>query len=369
MNHEFRILFQKYIDKTISEEELPVFYDYIQQSDDDAAILGLLTEFADYIDLNEVSASKLFSEEIIKKLQKKNQQLQAGLKSGEDRQQVIESVIKEIDEAYKQSEPVRKKQSLWAQFKKLFVMVFIILAAGTWYYVSKRGGATATEQVAYVKKTSEYGQKSTIPLPDGSVVKLNAGSKLIFPKLFEGDTREVTLEGEAFFEVARNENKPFVVRSGDLVTTVLGTSFNVKAYPEDPEIAVAVATGKVKVETVSSGGEAKPQFLTPNMVASYNLTAQKINISSYNNISNLLAWREGVLQFDAVPFTEVASTLERWYGVTVTLENENIGQCLIVGTFKNKSLARVMQVLKHAIDIEYQLTTNGLTVRGNGCPN
>ncbi len=364
MTNHFKILFQKYIDQTINEEELIQFYSFLERSETDPELKAQLSELWQYQEL--MGKGKPAKKSKQRSLFKQDRWLEILMKDNQHHSRQVSALIKNATIADPRKDRGEdKKRFWWGWFKKFFVMALVIVAAGAWYYVSKPESATVTE-MAYVEKTSAYGQKSTIPLPDGSVVKLNSGSKLIFPKLFEGDTREVTLEGEAFFEVARNENKPFVVRSGDLVTTVLGTSFNVKAYPEDQAIQVAVATGKVKVE--SEDGKSDAQFLTPNMVASYNPTVRKINISSYNNISNLLAWREGVLQFDEVPFTAVARTLEKWYGVKVTLENENIGQCLIYGEFKNQSLDKVMQALKHAIDIEYKLTTDGLTVTGKGCP-
>ena len=113
--------------------------------------------------------------------------------------------------------------------------------------------------LAMLEKTTQHGQKSTVVLEDGTKISLNSGSRLTYPAQFDKDSREVVLEGEAFFEVTRNTEKPFIVRSGDLVTTVLGTSFNIKAFPTE-NIAVTVATGKVRVENTNlPQGPTSPQ--------------------------------------------------------------------------------------------------------------
>ena len=221
------------------------------------------------------------------------------------------------------------------------------------------------ENVAMLETVTPAGRKSTITLADGSKVKLNAESKLIYPKTFKGYRREIELEGEAFFEIARDEKRPFVVRSGDLVTTVLGTSFNIKAYPEDEIIQVAVASGEVVV-TKTDSAQTEPYHLTANTVASYNPRNNQVKVES-RNVRELLAWKDGVLLFNGEKMVDVAKTLEKWYGVKIILDNPRIGECTVVGEFRNKSLQDMMEVLKLILGITYEISAEGVKISGEGC--
>ncbi|MDN5217342.1 FecR domain-containing protein [Fulvivirgaceae bacterium BMA12] len=256
----------------------------------------------------------------------------------------------------------RKNNSVYYRAAAMITFFLVVTAAFLMYRFQVFGGYESAniEIIETVPK-----EKSTILLPDGSLVHLNSVSKLTFPKAFDGDTREIVLEGEAFFEVARDETKPFVVRSGGLVTTVLGTSFNINAYGRDKEIQVAVVSGKVSVAKANDM-VSEPHTLMPNNVAVYDTYNKAIRVDS-RNTNELIAWREGVLKFDKVPLSQVAVTLERWYGLKVTLENKQLGNCLIYGEFKNEPIEQVMKTLQSAINIEFEINSEGVKVGGAGC--
>lgn len=371
--NEINRLFQKFINKTISAEELKMFYKHIRQSENDQEIEGLLTQLWDYLDLAENQKSAPLSGESSDQMERKIRLLKELAKHNEKRRDEIESAIEKINKEYDQPEH-RKKKSGWLDwFKRFFVVLIVAIGAGIWYYLSDRDAATATE-ITYVEKVSELGSKSMVTLSDGSQVKLNAGSKLIFPKLFEGGTREVILEGEAYFQVAHDEKKPFVVRSGQLVTTVLGTSFNVKAYPTE-DIAVTVATGKVRVAKAQEGdlsgekdqgAKSAPLILTPNEQAVYSLTGGNIHKQQVA-AEEYTGWSKGILRFDNVRLEEAIVRLSRWYGVDFQFENEGIKECLIVAEYDNATLVTVLENLKFVLGITYQFTENGVLVNGNGC--
>lgn len=221
------------------------------------------------------------------------------------------------------------------------------------------------EKETMLESVTPEGRKSAITLTDGSKVKLNAGSKLIYPKTFKGDRREIRLEGEAFFEIARDEKRPFVIRSGDLVTSVLGTSFNIKAYPEDEFIQVAVASGEVVV-TKADSVQTEPYHLKANTVASYDPRDNQVKVES-RNVEELLAWKDGVLLFKGERMVDAVKTLEKWYGVKIILDDPKIGECTIVGEFRNKSLQDMMKVLKLILGITYEISAEGVSISGKGC--
>lgn len=198
------------------------------------------------------------------------------------------------------------------------------------------------QEVVWVEKATPWGEKLSVSLPDGTRVKLNSGSSIKFPMAFTGDKRRVELQGEAFFDVAENKEQPFIIRSGDVETKVLGTSFNVDAFEERDEVAVSVLTGKVMVSTANS-----QVFLTPGEQGIYNRQQGKFTRDKVD-IERVLLWKDGIIHFKDAPFQEVAKVLERWYGVNITFENEQLKQCHLTATYKNESLATVLGSIAYA---------------------
>ena len=225
-------------------------------------------------------------------------------------------------------------------------------------------------QAVTVLKATAPGQKATFTLPDGTHIKLNSGSRLTYPQPFEGTVRALNLEGEAYFEVARDVRRPMVVRSGGITTTVLGTAFNIKAYPADSAVQVAVASGEVAVATTTGdvdGGAPQAYRLVANTVATYTASDKQLRTGA-RDVSGLVAWKDGVLRFEGENLVAVAAALERWYGVKVTLENPQIGRCRITAEFRGESLQDVLKVLKVTIGTGYALTPEGAVISGKGCP-
>ena len=213
------------------------------------------------------------------------------------------------------------------------------------------------------------GQKLSLVLSDGTKVKLNSESKLTYAREFEGDTREVILEGEAFFEVFRDESQPFIVKTNDITTTVLGTSFNVKAYPDDDAVEVAVLTGKVEVEESRplAGGQVQKAMLSPNELVSYSFSDRKMTKQS-GDISDRIAWKDGRLILEMVTLGEALQDLEKWYGVEIVLENDKMGQCLLKLEIKGESLGTVLSWLQFTLDdFEYEIRDKIFYLKGKGC--
>ncbi|XOV91639.1 MAG: FecR family protein [Bacteroidota bacterium] len=208
-----------------------------------------------------------------------------------------------------------------------------------------------------VIKQTDYGQKQIIRLPDGSVVHLNVGSKLTFQEPFSEDNRTVDLMGEAFFEVARDEHKPFIIHTGKLSTKVLGTSFNVRAYPDEQNIAVSVETGKVQVYSEVTKDSV---VLFPDDQAVYKNNTMDIIVAPYDH-QIVMGWRDGIIHFQNEPLSNVITKLERIYGVEFTIANHDIRlQEKYNGVYKNAPLERILQGISFAAGFDYEL--NGKTV-------
>jgi len=252
--------------------------------------------------------------------------------------------------------------------------IILILSIGSFltFLISDQN----VNQIAIIEKNTQKGQKSTLVLSDGTQIRLNSGSQLVFPEKFEGNVREVVLIGEAFFDVAKDASKPFIIKTGELTTTVLGTSFNIKAFPEE-NIEVTVATGKVKVERyynnrrASTNGE-KPDssklILTPNQQVNYDLSSGTLEKREVD-IKQYLSWKDGILSFDEMELQEACKILERWYGVSISFSNEAISHCKIQrSTYKNENLLNILQSFQFFLGIEFEVVEgNQITLKGNGC--
>ena len=194
-------------------------------------------------------------------------------------------------------------------------------------------------QETYISYTVPYKTTKTLVFEDGSKAVLNAGTTIRYPKTFGSKTREVTLDGEAFFQVIHLNNKPFIVHSGKLQTQVLGTSFNVDAYAKSASMKVTVITGKVAVKEASTG---KQYMLTPNQQAVLSTTKSSFKKVLIADAENKIAWQDGKLIFEDTPLDEVASELSLKFGVATTLSNPQLKNCRISAVFQHKQLSQFL---------------------------
>jgi len=196
-------------------------------------------------------------------------------------------------------------------------------------------------------------------LPDGSAIYLNSGSTLKIPKKFAADKRTVFLEGEAFFEVTEDKSRPFTIYSGSLSTTALGTSFNVRAYPEEEKLSVALVTGKVKVVNAEIDTF---QILIPNEQIIFNTKEQEFKKQAFD-IELITGWQKGLLIFQDSDFDEVVEKLERWYGVSFDIQKYPIYQKEYRGKFDNQSLDEVLQVMSFTSGFTYEINDKNVIIK------
>ena len=240
--------------------------------------------------------------------------------------------------------------------------VVILISVGIGYYFNHNSPDDIEVIVNnnYITKEATWGQKLKITLPDGSIVNLNSGSKILFPEKFTDSIREVNLEGEAFFDVVKNDNKPFIIISSKLTTTVLGTSFNIEAFPNKTDIKVTLATGKVSIYA-----NGKKTLLAPSEQAIFNKENKEI-ITKIVDIQKYLEWKDGVLRFENATLREVIPKLEKWFNVIIEFENKSFSKCSFTGTFKNETLQTILESLTYIKeDITYQFVSgNKIILRG-----
>jgi len=175
-----------------------------------------------------------------------------------------------------------------------------------------------------------YGKSSSIKLPDGTMAFLNAGSRLVYPSSFTGKRREVYLIGEGFFEVAPSEKMPFIVQVSDLNVEVLGTKFNLSAYPADNFIEAVLVEGRVSLKGKKHNLFTGDYILEPNQLAVFNRGNEELDI--YNvNVVNYVSWHEGFLNFESSELNRIVKKLERYYNIRIILRDPMLGVRSITG--------------------------------------
>lgn len=248
--------------------------------------------------------------------------------------------------------PIRVLNVFW----KAAAIVGILFFAYWW-------GSSSNELAPVLAKieTGDEQQKEVI-LPDGSVVMLNESSKLSYKEAFE--PREVHLEGEAFFEVTKQAGESFEIITNTTKTTVLGTSFNVRAYKNE-DVEVAVVTGKVAVEGV--GANKEKVLLLPNEVAHYNAETNALQKEETSS-ANALAWKTRELVFKNTELSEVVNTLERYFGVEIT-GDAPVLKCHYTGRFKNSDLDEIFSAIAFTFptDLEVKKVGKKYILIGQGC--
>ena len=195
----------------------------------------------------------------------------------------------------------------------------------------------------------------TVTLPDGTLVSLNSNTKLEYPKRFANNTREVTLEGEAFFEVTPNKEKPFIIHAGNAQIKVLGTSFNVNAYPSEKLLEVIVKTGKVKViNKAAVARQSNEMILNPGDKGTLVYSSNALQKTTNEN-PNFLAWKTNDLVFKATSLGEVISDLEKVYKVNIRLDDPKLNVLLLTAHFNNYPLDFILKVIETTFQLETQM--------------
>lgn len=233
--------------------------------------------------------------------------------------------------------------------------VVVLLGLGIFLYNSVK----SPEMVQYATNENETKE---LTLPDNSKVILNANSSISYPEKFDGDVRNVELKGEAFFEVTKNKEKPFIINTYDTYTKVLGTSFNVKALSENENVTVSVATGKVEVGFLSN--DLKVQ-LTPGNTAIIdvkNIGIQKVE----NSVENITAWKTGVLTFDDQLLSVLINDIELLYNVNIEADSK-ILDCHFTGTFNKPELTEILNVLELSNGITHSEKDGIIYLNGKSC--
>ncbi|WP_209331201.1 FecR family protein [Lunatimonas salinarum] len=258
-----------------------------------------------------------------------------------------QSTIKRMDRVPVRETMLRQRHKVALILAMAFLIGFLVS--------SHFGEVNLVEEtpLVFTEHVTPLGVKSTIILPDSSKAILNAGSKLAYQENFSGVAREVFLEGEGYFEVTSDPNRPFVVNAGATSTKAIGTSFNINAYNKE-KIGIYLVTGKVKVlnkelndsEALLSEGE------------SVALISGKLSEKKRFIKEKVTAWTKGVLFFDDTPILDAVRVMENWYNVKISLTNSPPANLRVSGKFENETLKNILTGLSFSSRFQFELKGN-----------
>lgn len=254
----------------------------------------------------------------------------------------------------------RKRGFLRYAMAAAILIILTLGGYGVFNTVFKRQNTEAAMAVA----NNPTGKNMLIVLPDNSKVWLGAGSTLNYPKQFDGDTRELSLSGEAFFDVTKNPDKPFIIRTGEIYTKVLGTSFKIEAF-EGSAPVVSVSTGKVRVEREYEGKVKELAVLVPGEQVTWN-PREKTAVRAAVDTAEVLEWKDGKQTFNDVSLQEIATVLERWYDMEITISDAELKEMHLYTSLTNGTpIEKIMEVLAATGSFQYEIKGRTINIRKN----
>ena len=282
--------------------------------------------------------------------------------------------------------PQQRKRGLFRSIygRVAIAAILLIIVTGAVIQFSKKTTPVATMH----EVLAQNGSRTRTILPDGSTVWLNAGSKISYKPGLPGTTREVTLEGEAYFDIVKRTGRAFIVHTKEIDISVLGTAFNVKSYPNDKTIETTLIRGLVSI-TRNNGKSEGPVYLRPHQKFVLALNAPGSNnteantstqpLSSQKNIPSIInldtgisdtsrtetAWLYNRLEFRGDNFEELAKKLERWYNINIHFEDEKVKQLTFNGSLEMETVDEAFKALRAATLFNYTINENEISVRSN----
>jgi transmembrane sensor len=269
--------------------------------------------------------------------------------SGEGKKQV--DLTSEYQALRKRMEPTDGRILVFRRILQ-YAAVALFAALATWWVVDRERGKPSETMLTYNEIIVPKGQISEYVFADGTHVWLNSDSRLRFPVNSGLTNREVSLEGEAYFDVARNVKKPFIVHTGAIDVHVLGTSFNIQSYPDMGQTETTLVEGSLEIHNQNREVLAtlKPGEQLTYIQSTRSASLERVDTNPYQ------AWRDGKLIFRDKSLGEIAGSLERWYNVTLIFSDEKIKNYRFTGTIlKYKPFDQILQAIRLTTPIRYQI--------------
>jgi len=246
--------------------------------------------------------------------------------------------------------------ALMALYRVAAVIVIPLLIISLSYFF-KDERFFPSKQASFSELYAPLGSRLKVDLPDGSEVWLNHGSRLKYPQKFRKGSREVFLSGEAYFKVKEDPSRPLIVRTSGPYVKVIGTSFNLMAYPDDSFVVMTLEEGKVILnESLPDGSAKRISDLKSGMQAVFDINSKKYSITNVE-IEKFTSWKEGKLIFLDDPMEFVVKKLERWYNVDIELKDQELREYSYTATLVDETLPQVLKLMSLATPIDFSITT------------
>jgi ferric-dicitrate binding protein FerR (iron transport regulator) len=239
------------------------------------------------------------------------------------------------------------------RWKLVAIFFFLIGCAGIFAYLNKAINYKLAPDDNFTTISTSNGQNSKIILPDSSVVWINSATTLTYNTNFATRNRIIKLSGQAFFQIARNEQMPLTISCNDLKVKVLGTKFDISAYPEDQNINVVLESGSVELQHHSKDQTAT-ELLKPGEMAEFDTKQKELSISKVDSY-NYTSWKDGVLIFKNEPMSKVLEKLERWYNIDIEVTDYKVNQLIFNATIVNESVEAIFDLIKFSCAINYTI--------------
>jgi len=229
----------------------------------------------------------------------------------------------------------------------------------------KLNNQSTSQSVAINQIVVPFGQRHSIILCDGTKVQLNSGSRLVYPAEFTGETREVWLKGEGYFEVTKNQAKPFIVKTDFMNIKVLGTVFNISAYNDEPTAYTVLVEGKVEVSQKNRLFGSTEKYLSPGQGCFYSLETKSLDIRKVD-LYNYISWKDGLFYFKDKPLADIVGRLRKYYNQNIRIEAGKLPETLISGKLVlSDNLDIVMKYLAKTLEVRYVKDKDGEFILSN----
>jgi ferric-dicitrate binding protein FerR (iron transport regulator) len=325
MSEEIKKLIEKFLSRTISDEEMNKLLNAYQEKRISEKQLG------DYYARKWSDATECPSPKAEESRLKTWKQIQASL--------------------FSHTFTIQRIRQRWMTVAGIAAVAILLFALG---YSLRLSPAFSAEELIV---TVENGQKANVQLPDGSQVSLNSASELRYPSNFGKKKRIVKLKGEAYFDIESNPKRPFIVQTrSNLQIKALGTKFNVKSYPDDAQTISTLIEGKIEVSNTELS-----EVLTPGEQIQYHMGEGIFNKSTMDNVEEAIFWMTDQFVFNGETLENIAKILERSYNVTISFASPEIKEIHYSGKIKNNSIENVLNLITVVSPIQYTMTGSHIT--------
>lgn len=341
MNNKYHIkqLFNKLLDNSISEEELQELLKYVRTADSEAELKQMMG-----IHWQDIK------EELIEK--------EPGLQDEKRYEALLQKIDQSRRKTVRDMHPHQSKTNHTLRWIGIAASILIVLSVGL--YWGMNSFKPSESPVSTSLATMSFSGKQVVNLPDGSTVVLNENSQLSYTEAFGQEARAIDFSGEGYFDIEHDSNRPFVVNTGAVKTTVLGTAFNLKAYEEQSNVEVTVTRGEVAV------GDERGVFdhILPRQQLVVNKATHEFNMKNVD-LDRVLAWQKDFLIIDAMTVKNAAELIAKKHQVDIAIENNAVKNCEISASFmKGESLEQILRVVCGVLQAEYSIDGNKVEITG-----